>query len=430
MKASDLINTIMSDIGTSAVDNVSQWIIEALSIIFMTEFPWNRKETRFLTLASEQMLGTSGTATFQWTEGDSFILCSETVSQYVDFTGRKVMLGDESYTIIDVGLTSAQRIYVDREIVGSATDQQPYFYRDMYSVKSAVIHTVEIDKFKIVCLNEDSIDRSFVTNRYWDTSDWVASYVDENNFRIAAPAYPPVIESTTGTAFDDGDYYYAYTRYDVESGHESPLGPLLKYTSSGGNFPVVKYGNTGNLSEYSTYRMRLWRSQKNPVSAVMPMFLIDTSAVSSSNPISFTDNNTGTLRNKQQYYNGKRTCIRLNPPPSTTRKSLLIKHNDDYGYRLWEDEDIDVGNNNIVLELVRLYCRAMSLIAKNDTAGTRSAVAHFRQQINYHVSQSRSAGSSDRNNLNHNPMYPGKGYSDGRDISILLGLTGPFDFEE
>ena len=407
MRASVLIDQIMSDIGVTARDNVRQWIAEALTVIGELSFPWNQTDTNVLTLASVQFLGTGGTDTFSWDEGNSYIECTSPVTAFQDSrTGRRVMLGDEVYKIIDIGLTDPNRIYVDRPIRGSATEQTPTFTRDEYAYRTAAIQSVNLDRFKVPQVTDHTLVKKYWINNHLSTGTSYLYSVDDNA-KLPAPEYPPIVTGNTGTAFQDGKYYYFFTRYDEESGLESDPGPVLEYNASGVNFPIVKYDNpAGNVSENTTYKLRLYRSQRNPKDRNCPMFLIDTRT--SRTDVSITDENaTYPMRNKTQYDWSKQTVIRMYPPPDTTRRSLVVRHNAGYGKRLWDDENINLGTDNAVIEQIRLHCKMCATIQSSDVASMQAAIAILRRQIQYLVTKTRSAGESDMNNDNYNRFRPG-----------------------
>jgi hypothetical protein len=411
MRASDLLNQLLSECGVTARDNVVNWVCEALGIIGELSFPWNKKKTNFLTHAEYTFLGTSGIATFGWVEGNNFITCTDDLYPGfgVDKSGRKVMLGDEVYRIIEIGLTDIKLIYVDRVIRGSATLQTPKFFKDEYAIRTAMLHTIEVDRCKLPNVRENRLDDVYYYNHHrFSASPYY--YVDENSIVLQPPIYAPVVNSTAAGSFSDGTYYYFFTRYDSESGLESEPGPILKYVSQSANSPVVTYNNPSPAGKgelgYS-YRFRLYRSQKNPKITNPPMFLV-ADQIDVGQVISYVDTNTtDPMRGKTQYDWSKQTVVRLVSPPDSTRRTLIIKHNEGYGKRLWEDENINLGTNNAVIEILRMHIKACSQLQSNDVVGYRTQVITFRNQLAYLLGSTQPAAHGDYNESNYKPIAPG-----------------------
>lgn len=407
MRASELVDFFTSSLGASGQeDNFYFWIEEALNVIREQRWPWNWRKQGFLTkTGSNQAL-----ALYSWTEGDEFVVCNAAVSTPTTMTGRRVLLGDEWYTCEDFGLRTLNRIYVDRPILGSATDQQLKFYRSDLALKTTAIRDVKVNARKL-----PRYSKQYFTSDYFGTTLEIdvstpMGYVDNDARRLDPPAYAPVCVDSAVVlpAFPAGDYYYFYTRYDAESGLESPPGPVTRFTSAGGKKVEVKYGNpfVPDQGERTSYGLRLYRSTVDPTRSRAPMFLIDerTAAVPGT---PFRDTHL-TVRGLPPLWEGNFVTLEFIPPPDDTRLSVVVEMLDTWGFRLWEEEQVALGADNQVIELLRIFLAGVLSMSSRNPAEYRQAVIHFRSQMAWLASESRASGETDYGPENRIKDYPGE----------------------
>ena len=394
----DLVNYFSSSLGESGQkDLFFYWLEEAIGVIREQAWPWNWQRSALLTRAQN---AEASPALFTWTEGNSYLVCSAPLAtlNYLH-TGRKVMIGDEVYRIIDVGHTNTSRIYVDRPIKGSdAVGASLTFFRDEYSFPTSKIRTVEIDGYKVPRYSEAYFKQRFYTTYLLtrSTPSTPLGYVAEDWHRLEPPAYSPVVNSavigtweTAGTKVE-----YFFTRYDPESGVESPPGPKLIFTSVASQ-PNVTYNNpAGNIAEGSSYPLRLYRSLPNPSRDRCPMFLVQERTPAAA---TFADTMVGSrvLHSKPRFYDGPRAVAHLVYAPDAERRTLTCEHVHNWAYRTYEEEYVEMGTNNQVTELLRLYLTGVINLAGRAPDEYRKQIIAFRQQMNYLATEARNSGETD-----------------------------------
>ena len=408
IKVLNLIEQLTASLGNSAaVDLFYYWLEEQYRFVRERPWVWNWTDTSRLTEAGKAET-TTPTTTFTWTEGDDFILVSPALSLDYTLTGRKVMLGDEWYRVVDYGLTNSLRIYMDRAIRGSqATGTALTFYRDDFGVHTCKIRKVDIDLRKAPRASLAFLDRLFSDNRARSAGN-PGYYTDDDSFEIPAPLYAPTLANGAVGTLANGRYEYFYTRYDTESRMESAPGPVASLEHTGGLGITAAYGNpAGDKSDYTTYQLRLWRSMVNPSRERPPMFLNQ-----SRSPVvpGATYNDVvsdATIRGRERYYDGARTVIRLWPIPDSTRRSVVVKHVRTWGGRPFDDEYLDLGRNNEILELLRIFLKGVVDLKSGDAASHRAASAVFRSQLAYLLTLSREAAEGDEGPETYYPPIAG-----------------------
>lgn len=415
MRASDLIAYFTAHLGVSGeVDLLYYYLEEGLKLIHEQPWPWNWASRHELTLKPEEQVG----ATYTWVQGQSYITSSAVVTLSYSYTGRKVKLGDEVYRCVDFGMNNVNRIYVDRPILGSqATGVALTFYRDEVGVQTTRVRTVEVNRLKI-----PRYSPQYFRDHFWGLNDFTVNtgqpraYVDEDWHRIPPPRFPPVCVNGAASATPSaGTYVYFYTRREKETGLESPPGPSTTFVANGANTVRVTYGNTtiADQSEDSTYELRLYRSEKNPTRDRTPMFL-----VGARTPFALGapfEDNTDTIYSLEPYYDGPFAKLRL-IPGADSEYSVLVDHLHNYGFRPHGNSYVELGTNNQVLELLRMFFIGCVNVSTRNLEEYRKAVIMFRQQMNYLATQARSAGDHDQGPENHYYDVPGDDGGDWVDV--------------
>lgn len=379
-------------------------------------WPWNWDRTDFLTFAEEQEVGASGALTFSWNAGEDYVTASEKLELPLTMTGRYAFLGDQWYRIVDYGYTVSTRFYVDRKIASSDANVQGAavpLVRFDYGVRTNIIRSVELNKYKIPRSSEDWLMRQLYTNRNLTTNSLQLRYVDINSpIRPPAPIYPPSITLSAGGTHEAGKYLYFFTRYDKESELESDPGPSVLYVSKpADHHPVIAYGNPlGDFSDDTSFTLRLYRSNVNAGRVDPPVFLIDARPPTAPTT-PFVDTNDGSIRGKghPQLYRGHYVAVMFYPACNTVY-SLQVFHNRTYGFRASPEEIMETGQQNAVMELMMLYVKTILLNAGNGNENDfQLQIRAFRGQLNYLISQQKEAGASDIDTQTWNPVQPGFG---------------------
>lgn len=405
IRTKDLIESLQSSLAVSGAEDLFYyWLEEALTIIREQPWNWNWKKVHGLTYSSTS----EPVLTFTWTEGNDYILCSANVTLGHANAGRWVLLGDQWYKAVDFGHTNPLRVYVDRPILGSqATATTVKFYRVERSIQTSRLRTVEVDAEKIT-----RYSRQYFTKEWWGTTlqmdvGTTMGYTERDDEKIDPPAYPPVVVAgPASAAMPAGKYLFFYTRYDPESGLESAPGPQVEFTSAGAVANRVTYGNpVADRAESKSYQLRLYRSVVNYSRDRVPMFLLQTRDPSTAGA-PFDDTNS-TVYNLPRYYDGPYATLFFLPPPDDTRASLMVECQDNWSGRLYEEEYLNLGTNNQVLELCRVFLTSVINLASRNTAEYRAAVIHFRQQLNYLITMSEASGHGDYGPENRNHDVPG-----------------------
>jgi hypothetical protein len=389
------------------MDLFYRWIEEAVNLIREYGWSWNWTSKSRLTLKS---VSEASGVTFTWTEGDSYITCSAPlVAITYSYTGRKVKLGDEWYRTTDIGKTNPARIYVDRGIKGSSTATTISLVRDEFSFPTTRLRTVEVDSLKLSRYSEAYKTRLF-HGRFTFQQDvgLPRAYMESDNVRLPSPLFPPSVTGVNAVAWETTGkiIYYFYTIFDSETGLESAPGPTLKYTSVGFQ-PMVTYGNPVNADqlEGTSYSLRLYRSVADPNRVRCPMWSIQTRSPLATG---LRDTFTGSwFYGKERHWDGSWSTIRLFSPPDDTVRTLYVEHLNNWSFRPHEEDLIELGTNDSMIELLRIYLTGLINLSTRTPEEYRKCLMAFRGQLNYLITVTRSSGNDDVGPETHNRDQPG-----------------------
>ena len=394
----EFIQYMQANVGSNGnTDMFYRWLEEAMTEIFSKEWTWNWKIVRNITDAP--ITETAGT--FTWTVGQDYITCSSTLSDLnYTHTGRTVTLGERLYQINDVGVKNSSRVYLTRRLSTTSTAPATLtFHRDHKYYKTSKIRNVAVGNCpKLARYGSNDL------RQYWLLSDiddlesgTTHSYQDIVVERISPPAFPPKYVTSGAGTFVNGKYIYFYTKYDSESGLESEPGPMLIQDVTDGNHPTITYDNTSSADhlEKSSYSLRLYRSEvilpteKRPRTRV-PMHLVQQRHPKNT-PL--TDDNS-TLRGKERYWDGAWSGVRLLPKPDEALR-FDVECLNDCGGRLHDEDFIKLGNNDEVLQLIRLYLAGVSKLKALDVETFHKSLIAFRRQQAHLLTSDREPGKSD-----------------------------------
>lgn len=383
MEASDLVQKLIAETNArGAIDLAYEWLTEALRMVRGFAWTWNLDRRRLLTLIDLSETG----ITFTWVEGDDYITSSAPVLLGTGMTGRYVQLGDHYYRVVDYGIKNASRVYVDTLIKGSATDQTLTFSRFKYIFRTNKVLSVFVDKTRMVHRSNRENDNEFSQYGYSQYT-----YIDNNSpVRPSRPKYPPTYATAAGT-LPQGTYYYFWTRFCEETGIESLPGPKIEVKHPGGLAAVINYASTFGASDDTSYKMRLYRSQVNPTTKNCPFFVVGEKAASSTSTI--TDN--AVTLYSDQYWWGEYCELDIGRGYTSERKVLEVYLCNSYGWRVLQTDEIYLGDNAEILEMVRHYIVCAVAMAKSSNADMQQNTIHMNRQLAYLFSKDRSPASDD-----------------------------------
>lgn len=391
IRVKDLLNKLMGTIPlTAQTDVLLSAIDEEYSFFREKPWTWNYRWTKTLTKAA-----VSEVPTFDWVEGNDYVVASAALTYDYFLTGRIVKLGLEWYRVIDYGVANAARIYVDRPILGSAEDQTLTFCRDDIFLHTSSIRGLKQDERVLIHKNEEDLLSRLPYYVYSDTTAEAGTpvlWMDEIKSRdIPTPGFSPTVTSAGAGVLPQGEYEYFFTRYDWESGAESAPGPSTIYNNTSGFAANVIYGNAGDVSEYTSYSFRLYRSRINSKDTRprRPLWLVNTRPPTASAYVDSTSDVV--LVTNPRYYNGSSTLIRLYPPPDSTRHSIQIDHVDCWEGRPHDDEYLIEGRNQEFSSAMLLYLRSIADFGSNTELYMVSQQAH-RRHMEYLLTKSKKPG--------------------------------------
>ena len=407
-KILDLIVYLRSQLGASGQDDLLyRWVEEAVGAIRERAWSWNYVNTNDMTYSSF-----TTPDFYVWTEGRDYLDVvggGAIADSEVRYTGRRVKLGDEWYTVTDIGLSTASRVYVDRKVVGQMVvpGTKLVYYRTNNAYMTSGINNVSAGlKPKLIRYSRKWFTKNFRV-RHWDqiSPSTPYGYLDRTGLEYTGknrimkpPLYAPSGSDSGAGALTDGTYYYFFTRVDTESGVESKPGPVLKWVNTTGNSPNIIYGNpAGDFSEQGTWDLVLYRSERNPTRTRCPMFKIDTRTPKTPGA-PFADGNLG-VGQFDQYYDGPWTVIELLPPPSGARVQTRVSHINNWAHRAWDEDVIEMGHDNQMIELLRIYLLGLTRLASNSPQEYRLSIRQFRSQLSYLETQDNEAGSLDQGDI-------------------------------
>jgi hypothetical protein len=407
-KAGDILRQLQATARASSNTDMMRFaIIEAYKSLRQHAWTWNWRNESTVTVAPfEEAAG----IVHSWTEGTTIVHSATVATLTSDVvTGCMVQLGSEWYKIIDYNFSSATAFIVDRPILGNGTDVRLSFTRPTYGFRGGKTRNVQINAYKAISFNESFMAEQFYW-RQWRTPSvsrvYCLSEAQEN--LPPAPKYPLEVAQTSPGAFPAGRYLYFATRYDPVSKLESSPGPITEYLSDGTkDNPLVAYENAiSDRSDYTSYDFRFYRTQVNPPDSVIPPFFLIGSRGPRKPTSTFQDLFTTTLR-EEQYYDGKQQALLLMPPPNAVQ-SLRVELIDTYGYRFWEDENIPIGENDAVMEILGLTASLVVAGSTSMDVATQLAMKQkIRAQIQYLLTQNRCDSDLDYGYDNFVPNRPG-----------------------
>lgn len=412
-RARDLVRYLLPSLATTGgEDLVYQWLEEGVAAVRERAWPWNWTEGHNLTYAEVTQTG----ATYTWVEGDNFVTSSAMVTLPYGITGRMVKLGDEWYRTIDVGILNPNRIYVNRAILGSqSTGGALTFQRADFGVRTSKLRNVDINGLKL----------PRVSPAYWSSHfgmlTWAQQgpsrprlYTEVDSRRLQAPAYSPVVvDSGNPSTFTLGTYQYFYVRFDAENGLESPPGPPVTFKNTTGNTHDIAYGNATDEAESLSYGLRLYRSAVNPRLERGPMYRVQSRSPALAGA-PFEDTFVA-VNELPRFWDGPFSMLMFFPFPEA-RYSVRVEHVNNWNYRVADDDQIELGNDNQVLELLRLYLTGCVGLGNRQPDEHKKALIAFRSQLNYLLTVSRDAGNDDQGPENYVNDVPGDVNDDWVDL--------------
>lgn len=418
-RAGDLLLQFGSQGRAAAIsDNLRFEVIQMYKDIRSRGWTWNyRKEGRVTIAPIEEAAG----ILHSWTEGGTVVsntIVSTVSSQAV--TGCFVLLGEEWYKVIDYNYSSANAFIVDRPIKGRGEDVRLQFCRSQYGFRGGKTRNVKIDQYKAFAYEEGHLASQLYVRRALNPSFSRTYTLEEAQENLPpAPKYPPVVTAVNAGAFPRGKYYYFYTRYDHVAHLESAPGPIALYESNGTlENPFITYGLTDD-SDYTSYNLRLYRTQVNPDSSINPPFFLINERGPRAPVSTFQDPFVTTLR-EEQFYDGKQQVLTLLPPPDGVQ-SIVVDLIDTYGFRFWEDENIPVGDTSAVTEILALTAAAAIQAASGQGAVDQLVTMQkIRGQIDYHVNLNRCDSNMDYSLENYSSNLPGHMASWPTDVTTVL----------
>jgi hypothetical protein len=364
----------------SSDDAIRMWVSHVLSIVLDMSWSWNRARTYkriYAPVVSEETwTGTAGLPA----------ISSTTVAPFtVAHTGRTVKIGERRYKVIGVG-RPANTLILDAPLPTNVEVEGLTLDRDECVIQTNSITSVDltIGSDKPYKAQHFSQRRELAASGpAYERVNKTSKYIDYIPLRetLTPPLKAPVVTNSGAGTQARGVYYYAYTKVDVESGLESPLGPVTKYVNTTGFAPEVTYGASDEL-EATTYSMRLWRSdvQSSPVTSPQ-MYMISLRAWSV--PTStFVDVAPSVLHEYERMWVGPMVTIKMVPPPSGAGLIDVI-HNASFHRRIDDQIVIPVGDKGIVVELCKLYARYQHALSTGDVNAHKNMI-EFNSQVKWY----------------------------------------------
>ena len=404
--ASQLVNALVNEAGISnAQDFAWEWLSGALTKIMSRRWVWAVRERGLLTIAP-----ITETLSCTWTAGDSYVLFAAAPDLTYLHTGRVVRIGEEGYTLTDVAKLDALRYYVDRPIAVSGSGILTS-YRTDFGVKTSAIKSVTLDRSKLEPLDPDAAAGSYYWQSHPETdrsSSRPARYTAHSDVQIPPPLYPPDVTDSGGGAGTIGQVRYAYARRDPESGVESRLGPYSDFTNTTGNAPQIVYGNpSGDITDRTSYQLVLYRSKVTesvqrgvlPTAAMWAVQVRDPGLaglafVDTINNRNLIVENTNSGRGR--LWQGQWTRVVLVSPPDRVY-SLRVRYQDDWGHGLDAADQIPLGRDDVVRDLLRLYFSANASMTTRDPEAHWKSLIYFNKQLEFYCVQQDEADRADRN---------------------------------
>lgn len=405
------VSLLRASVGDNSADDlVLHWLEDCLTFIRDKPWPWNWTRSKVYTVAPRTQDGCT------WNKGDSYITVSTGVTVGKDTAGMVVEIDDIRYRVRGAGYPVGTRITLDAPLTTAnpTVGKSLVFYQDSFCVKTTNIGNVDIagDR-KLVKVNKDIGALHRHGHLYERTSPATPTrYFATDSVEIEPPLYPPAVVAAGAGTMAAGKYIYFYTRYDSIRGIESKPGPYFEWDNSTGVPGVVTYGNpSGDQSESTSYKLRLYRSEVNPTSIRCPMYLIETRD-GSTPASSFVDNNTSPMYGNERYWCGPYALVE--PYPIPDEEYLFdVYHLDSWYYRPNLRDRINVGRNISFVEAITMYIQSGVSLSARDPKTRRAAIISFRQQVMYLLQKETDVAASDIAEHEHMSLHPVTDHNDG-----------------
>ena len=176
------------------------------------------------------------------------------------------------------------------------------------------------------------------------------------------------------------------------------------FKNTTGNTQEVTYGFGADEAESLSYGLRLYRSAVNPRLERGPVYRVQARSPAPAGA-PFEDTNT-VVNGLAAFWDGPYSTLMFHPLPDT-RYSVRVEHVNNWNYRVAEDDQIELGTDNQVLELLRLYLTGCVGLGNRQPDEHKKAIIAYRSQLNYLLTTSRAAGHDDQGVENYVNDEPG-----------------------
>lgn len=407
-RAEQIIARLMLDHGqNSGEDQLRQWFESVYAILRSLPWTWNFQKYYGSTIAPVALV-----ETYTFTNGSATIIAAVASTATASYTGRYIFSDDQWFRVDKAGdPNNPNNIVLDRAYMGTTTaGVSVTLVRGERAFKSSGIRNVRCDSVDLVYRSSEQLHSSHRGNSayIYDTPAQPAGYYIDKEREIPAPVYKPHITNTgmlTGPTA--GEYEYFFTYYDVESGLESPPGPRTMYTGANGKQLLIGYrtavASATNVGEKS-YQLRLWRSRNIVKQTRYPMWLVATK-VSLNHLLgcgdSFVDDD---LVTRERYYDGPYDVLTFVPAPDDVYQ-LFVLHTDQWGARIDNDDIIDLGPRQEMLELISWHFSYKQGSMNRKLSDQASALAAFEQRLRM-LQVKDSDGELDQTSWEHHEPTP------------------------
>lgn len=398
---------------------------EALSAIHDRDWPWGHDNVSSVTVAP-----IVPDVTFSGTARDQYLHSSGDHGLTYANMGRKFLWDGELYRIVDHNIGTYD-LTLDRPLHATLSDQTLSFVRDEICINTSLVHGVWVAGQRAEKLLQSDLNSAvtFLGTPFYGWSEGEPyRYIPRDGMVLVGPQgqpqtpqFPPACTAGAAQAnFPGGVYRYFFTRVDMESGLESEPGPMLEYTHTAGYKIVVTYDH-GSF-DVGGYGLRLYRSEVNPTRDNCAMFLI---SVGSATAFSATDSNHS-VKGLYRYMDAPHTVIQLVPPPDSEARSVVIERSRPFNSRPHAEDYIELGTEDAVHELLRMFLAGISKLRNHDTQAVRTQIISFRSQLDYISQRIRGSERGDESGNNHVDFAQRKFLRPRReDLDFLEGMQAP-----
>lgn len=357
---------------SSSEDDYRLWLVRAIHATLDEPRPFSGRESRFVFKADLVVEDCT------WNRGDRFFTVSGATTTLQSSTRRSVIIGDRVYKIIDPGVTAAGIWVVDSQIVAESitTPVDLTVYVPFYCIKTSFVFNVAAGENPKLFGIDRRADADYDINRLFASYGWpttTSESVSPTRY-IATPAYldgpkrPPKFTSTGAGTMAQGRYYVAFSKICSETGIESPLGPIGVYNNTDGYAVRIEYDSITGYVEGETTMLGVYVSRVDPKERTPPMFRYavvgPTSASYTFQQPSVTSEPTIGL---DIHYSGAWTAIALFDRPEWMCQ-CDVQHTISYGMVIADDEMIDIGNEDDVLDCLKLHVACSAAEQAGDSA--------------------------------------------------------------